>query len=257
MNHNFNIIIAKDYDVNMAIIINNFDYWLSKNKANNQNNHEGKYWTYNSVKAFSLLFPYWSEKQIRTIIKKMIDKGILDTGNYNKAAYDRTLWYTFTDNFIKTYSSILLYGQMEVTERSNQIDQKGKPIPYIKPDIKLNTIIEQEKNLVTTSKTKNEPTLYKTVESIFLSKNNNRFDNYGIEGKAIKSIINKSAERDITGVFLQRIIETFFNLTENGNDYWRKQPFLPSVLNANGIFPRVEKEMPKEVERKIEVYNWS
>ena len=69
MNHSFNAEIADMYGVNEAILIENIYYWVSKNKANGKHYHDGKYWTYNSTKAFSELFYYWSESQIERIIK--------------------------------------------------------------------------------------------------------------------------------------------------------------------------------------------
>lgn len=132
MEHHFNIQIAKEYGILEAVILNNLQFWISKNIANNANYYDGSYWTYNSVKAFQDLFPYASQKQIRAVLKKLVDMGILKTGNYNKSSYDRTLWYAFTDKGL----SICPLGQMEYAKMVNGIDQQGKPIPYNKPNKK-------------------------------------------------------------------------------------------------------------------------
>ena len=52
MEHHFDIEIAKKLNVNCAVIYNNIQFWTAKNRANNHNFIDGKYWTYNSVKAF-------------------------------------------------------------------------------------------------------------------------------------------------------------------------------------------------------------
>lgn len=125
MEHSFDIDIAREIGINSAILLKHFSFWLAKNEANNANFYDGTYWTYNSVKAYSKLFPYLSEKQVRTAIQTLVDKGILKTGNYNKSAYDRTLWYALTDYG----KSILPKSQIHLPYRENGDIQKGKPIP--------------------------------------------------------------------------------------------------------------------------------
>ena len=68
MTHQFDAGIAEIYGVEIAIMVQNFAFWIAKNKANNRNFYEGKTWTYNTIKAFNELFPYWSESQIRRIL---------------------------------------------------------------------------------------------------------------------------------------------------------------------------------------------
>lgn len=153
MNHIFNVEIAKKYGILEAVIINHFQFWLKKNKANETNYHEGRYWTYNSISAFSKLLPYASEKQIRGALQRLQDENILMTGNFNKAPFDRTLWYSFTDfgksilqngniddsllsnAFAPEGKSILPKSQMDLTPRANGFSSEGKPIPDINTDI--------------------------------------------------------------------------------------------------------------------------
>ena len=65
---------------------------------------------------------------------------------------------------------------------------------------------------------------------------------YPREGKAINRII-KLASGDESVV--QRMIEAFYRLTKSPDKYWSSQPFLPSVLSAGGIWPRVKLEASK------------
>lgn len=125
MQHSFDVNIAKMFGVNEAIIINAFQFWIAKNKANNRNFYDGRYWTYNSVSAFQEMFPYMSESQIRRTLKKMQEQNIIMTGNYNKSSYDRTLWYAFTDYG----ESILRNSEIDLTNSSNGNDENVKPIP--------------------------------------------------------------------------------------------------------------------------------
>lgn len=94
--HTLDIRVAQLVGTNAAIILENISYWCEHNAANNMNLHDGRYWIYNSTKAFGELFPYMTINVIRTALKKLKDNGLILTGNFNKSAYDRTTWYTLT-----------------------------------------------------------------------------------------------------------------------------------------------------------------
>lgn len=97
MQHHFNTEIAKQYDIITAILLDNFYYWIEKNRLNERNLKDGRYWTYNTKKAIAEWFPYLNERQLDYALKKMVEQGLLIKGNYNENKYDRTLWYAITD----------------------------------------------------------------------------------------------------------------------------------------------------------------
>lgn len=115
MEHHFNVDIARQFGVNAAILLNNLQFWIAKNTASDENYHDGYYWTYNSAKAYSELFPYLSEKQIRSALKKLEDEGIILVGNYNSSKLNRTQWYAITEKGF----AILEKGQLDFTKREN------------------------------------------------------------------------------------------------------------------------------------------
>lgn len=139
MYHSFNTDIATKYGIAAATILNHLCFWIKKNEANGDNFHDGLYWTYCSRDGFEKLFPYLSARQIDYAIKKLIDGGIVITGNFNKSTYDRTLWYAIT----KVGYSILQNCEMEATNLSNGTDEIVRPIPdkstYISTDIYNNS----------------------------------------------------------------------------------------------------------------------
>ena len=139
MNHNFNVYIAKLYGVHAAVLLNNLEHWIAKNKANGKHFYDGNYWTYNSKRAFSELFPYMTSRQIDYALKKLIDDGVIVSGNYNQIAYDRTLWYAITE---KGYS-ILQNCEMEKRNLQNGGNENVQPIPDINTNI--NTNIKENK----------------------------------------------------------------------------------------------------------------
>lgn len=123
--HFFDTEIAAKYGVNAAVIFQNLYYWSKHNKANNTHFYDGRYWTYNSIKAFKDLFPYMGERAIRNALNTLIEKGLVISGNFNKSAYDRTLWYSITD----AGYNIIRNSSMDLAETSNGDVQKVEPIP--------------------------------------------------------------------------------------------------------------------------------
>lgn len=140
--HLFDVDIALRYGVNAAVLLQNLGYWIKQNEANDTNFFDGHYWTYNSRRAYRELFPYMSERQLDTAFRKLIADGLVITGNYNKVAYDRTLWYALT----KKGKSILHFDGMENDETSNGNRGNVRPIPNINTNINtdVNTDISAE-----------------------------------------------------------------------------------------------------------------
>jgi len=97
MNHSFDIDIACLYGINEAVLLNNIAFWVDKNKANKYNCFEGRYWTFNSAKAYSELFPYMSDRTIQRVLKHLVDEGLIMTGNFSDDPRNRTNYYTLTD----------------------------------------------------------------------------------------------------------------------------------------------------------------
>jgi len=141
-NYSFNVGLAQKYGVNESIILSNMIFWIKKNQANEKNYHDGYYWTFNSIKAFVIMFPFWTERQINYILNNLEKKHIIKSGKYNKNKYDHTKWYTIIDN------SILQNCQIESKKLSNQFDENVKPIPDINTVNKthIKTIIDYLNN---------------------------------------------------------------------------------------------------------------
>lgn len=164
--HIFNLEDALKYGIEEAILLYNITYWIEKNKANNKHFYDGYYWTYNSYKAFQILFPYLSESQIKRAVLNLENNGAIISGNYNQSPYDKTKWYRLNQTKEQTKSSITK-------------DENDQPIPNVNTDINKN--IKQKKS----GKQFIKPTL-EEVESFFLEKGFNKqyakqaFDFYDI-----------------------------------------------------------------------------
>lgn len=158
MQHSFDVDIAENLGLLEAILLNNIWFWIEKNKANNENYYDNCYWTYNSSKALGKLFPYASERQIQTALKKLINSGILKIGNYNKSPYDRTLWYALTP----TGNSIMQKCKIDYAKMSNGLCKNVTPIPDINTYIK--EMDNNNKLLLSTKKSEKNNTLVKKNE---------------------------------------------------------------------------------------------
>lgn len=133
MNHSFDINLATEYGVQSAIIIHHFQHWVMVNKRLNRNFIDGRTWSYQTLKEIAANFPYLSVKQIERIITKLVDLKVLIKGNYNKSAYDRTIWYAFAD---EEKFSISRFREMDFSESGNENPEIGKSNTDAKPDTK-------------------------------------------------------------------------------------------------------------------------
>lgn len=128
MTHSFYLDDAMKYGMQEAVILKNISHWVEVNRANERHFHDGRYWTFNSVKAFCELFPYLSRRQIERILNKLVDCGALVKGNYNQHKYDKTSWYTTSD-------MISPNGGKDFTETCKGNHQTVEPIPDINTDV--------------------------------------------------------------------------------------------------------------------------
>jgi hypothetical protein len=150
MNHAFNTDVAKEYGMKEAVLIANFQFWLKKNAEDKRNEHDGRFWTYNTMEVIADSFPYLTLNEVRRGIDSLIKAGVLLKANYNRAAYDQTRWYAFNDQQKWLLSeekapqasetTILQNCQIELAELPNPFGEIAKPIPdtnpNTKPDIK-------------------------------------------------------------------------------------------------------------------------
>lgn len=106
MEHAFNTNVAKEYDVYIAILLNNLKFWTLTNLANKNNIHDGLCWTYNTVQAFGDIFPYWTRHQLEHLLSKCEKLGLIVSSNYNSHKYDRKKWYAMTAKTYKLFPEL-------------------------------------------------------------------------------------------------------------------------------------------------------
>lgn len=262
MKYTFDPVIAKRYGVEGAIIIENLYFWIMKNKANDKNYFDGDYWTYNSVKAFEELFPFWTKRQIERILKNLEKEGAIKTGNYNKSPYDRTKWYALN----KMIYSIYANGEMKITKRVNENTQNGEPIPYIntddKPNYKPDNKKEKGKKKVTEldkiieSYTSNSE-LIETLQDFLKMR---KAQKKSMTDRALKTLLKKLDTIATTDVEkIERLEESICNcwLTvypkKQYNNSYNNKNYRNEELNT--VTKEDYQQLQKEITEQIDFYN--
>ena len=139
--HHFDTDVAAMVGPAAATIAYNIKHWCEKNAANGKHEHDDRNWTYNSVTAFKEMFPYLSEKQIRTALDKLESAGLIVSGRYNQQARDQTKWYSFVDEAV-VIAANRPKRQVQLPKRAEPFAQKGRPLPDNKPDNKPSTNVD-------------------------------------------------------------------------------------------------------------------
>ena len=128
--------LAAQYGLDVAVFIQNIYYWVRKNEANQEHFYDGRYWAHSSYRGLEKWFePLWSMQQIKRIVSKCRDRGLLLVGNYNPDGFTHTNWYSVTDAVLEIYgdspepekvvrnrtidSSILMQNRSEIEPANN------------------------------------------------------------------------------------------------------------------------------------------
>lgn len=138
--HSFDVQTATKIGVHKAVILQNIQWWLAKNKANNINikvhDDVEYYWTYNSGKAFNQLFPYISGQMIRRYLTQLEEDGFIISNAFNSDPRDRTKWYSMSEYAVN-------YEELHCYKSNNALLQKYQPLPDINKTNK-----NKEKNIL-------------------------------------------------------------------------------------------------------------
>ncbi|WAG30179.1 conserved phage C-terminal domain-containing protein [Staphylococcus chromogenes] len=140
--------LAEEIGLNEAIILQQIHYWLNTSK----HNYNGKKWMYNSYPKWIEQFPFWSESTIKRIITSLEKQNLVHVGNYNKAGFDRTKWYSI--NYIELNKLVTRpSGQNDPTMRSNWHDGMGQNDPTNTRDYTETTTETTNNNILSPSST--------------------------------------------------------------------------------------------------------
>lgn len=116
--------LANAIGLNEAIVLQQIHYWINKKT----NFKDERYWVYNTLKELNDQFPFWSQKTIQRTISSLKNKELLITGNYNKAGFDKTVWYSIDYFKLNQYENLMStpYGQSDHTRGTECPNGRGQ-----------------------------------------------------------------------------------------------------------------------------------
>ena len=104
-----------------AIVLQQLHYWLQRSN----NVRDGHKWVYNSMNDWLKQFPWIkSRKRLTRYFDDLESRGLVVTGNYNKAAFDKTKWYRIDYDALSVLEKRL--GQNDPTSESNRPNAEGQ-----------------------------------------------------------------------------------------------------------------------------------
>lgn len=129
--HSFRVDIATKYGIAEAILLGYFYHWIKVHEKNETNFYDGKYWTYDSERTLVDKMPYIPKTTMHRLIKKLVNSGLLLTGNYNKFSYDKTKWFSLSDKAV-----MLFVDQEGCPKMDHHLVQNGPTIPIYNEESK-------------------------------------------------------------------------------------------------------------------------
>lgn len=93
--------LAMRIGLNEAIVLQQIHYWVQYKEKAQKDNFDGRFWVYNTYEQWQTQFPFWSVTTIRRTIRSLERQGLLLSGSYNKAGFDKTKWYTIDYGALK------------------------------------------------------------------------------------------------------------------------------------------------------------
>lgn len=103
--HSFNVELATKVGLESALLLQHFFCWHEGNKDNPDMIKEDKVWFFTSRKSMLKVFPYLTDRVIRTRIENLTEGGYLVKGNFANNKLLRTNWYALTDKALSLFDS--------------------------------------------------------------------------------------------------------------------------------------------------------
>tara|TARA_B110000211_G_C14087603_1_gene557382 strand:+ start:3415 stop:4173 length:759 start_codon:yes stop_codon:yes gene_type:complete len=151
--HSFSVTVATSYGVDMALMMNHFSFWYLKNAADRMNYYKGDYWVRMKAATLRSYYPYFTERQLRYLIDKLIDSRLLKQDEFNDKKNDRTKWYCLTNK-----SKILL--DISTDKNVSNIKKTAHKASIISTDKNVSNVNDKIVSLTD----KNVTSIYKEVD---------------------------------------------------------------------------------------------
>lgn len=97
-NFTYNAYVAMLCGINAATLFRDIAFRQESNQKNDCNFFEGRYWVYNSKKAWAELYPHLNERQVKTALENLEQAElIISSDRFNASPFDKTKWYSITE----------------------------------------------------------------------------------------------------------------------------------------------------------------
>ena len=103
--HSFSVALATQLGLHEAIVLQYFYYWHTLNTGNAAMQENGRTWFFKSAAKIQQVFPYLTERKIRTAVEHLVEDGYIlkEEGQ----GYNRSTRYSFTDLGLALYDEKL------------------------------------------------------------------------------------------------------------------------------------------------------
>lgn len=214
-----------------AIVLNQLNYWIERNKDANRNFRDGHYWAYNSYEAWRKQdFPVWSATKIKRIFTSLEGKGIVLSANYNKLAIDKTKWYTIDYDKLKKFIEEYSKGQNETSTDQDEISKDADDQPIDQND---QTLGQSERALPNTNyrdystENTNRDLHTDTTKAETLSKDNDEADTI-----SLKKSLPTPAKKKTKSELMELEADMCRRFVKIGSQYDVTDTSLKNIVNA-------------------------
>ena len=112
--------------VDEAIILQQINYWLQKAT----NVHDGHRWVYNTLDAWMSQFPWIKSKTtLKKHLNRLVKLELVLKGNYNKAGFDRTAWYSIDYQQLELFTA-----EFEAKKSGDAGSSMGQKMAHDEPE---------------------------------------------------------------------------------------------------------------------------
>ncbi|WP_057510428.1 conserved phage C-terminal domain-containing protein [Staphylococcus simulans] len=209
--------LATEIGLNEAIVLQQIHYWLKKSN----HNYDGRRWIYNSFPEWQKHFPFWSVMTIKRTVYSLEKQDLLHVGNYNKAKFDKTKWYSV--NYEKLKGMKRPSYQNDTTSVSKRNDGVYQNDTTNTRDYTEITTETTNNNILSGNPTH---TPYKEIIDYLNEKTGKRFSH---KSKANQKLIRARFNEDNSK-------EDFFTVIDNMTAQWKGNPKMDEYLRPKTLF---------------------
>ena len=146
--HSFSVEFAERFGIVEALLLDYFFFWISNSQKKKEKDkyHAGRYWVYGSVRKIAEAHPYLSRAKVHRALKKLEEAGAIKTDAFNKMCWDKTTWYTLTDEFLDLFQNETggVSKRNRVSQNETGVSQNETGVSQNETTIPIQTPIQED-----------------------------------------------------------------------------------------------------------------